>query len=149
MDAVMRGLCLYFVLLVVMRLAGRRALGETTTFDFVLLLIIAETTQQALLGEDYSLTTAILLIVTLVSADVVLSMLKARIPRLERIIDGLPLILVEHGKPLQDRMRQSRVDEMDVLAAARRHHGLERMDQIKYAVLESNGGISIIPRNDA
>jgi len=149
MDAVMRGLCLYFVLLVVMRLAGRRALGETTTFDFVLLLIIAETTQQALLGEDYSLTTAILLIVTLVSADVVLSMLKARIPRLERIIDGLPLILVEHGKPLQDRMRQSRVDEMDVLAAARRHHGLERMDQIKYAVLESNGGISIIPRVDA
>jgi uncharacterized membrane protein YcaP (DUF421 family) len=71
--------------------------------------------------------------------------LKARWPRLERWLDGLPLIIVENGRPLKDRMACSRVDEEEVLAAARERRGLERMERIKYAVLEGSGGISIIP----
>jgi uncharacterized membrane protein YcaP (DUF421 family) len=149
MDVVVRGLCIYFFLLIVMRLSGRRTLGESTTFDFVLMLIIAETTQQALLGDDYSITTAIILITTLTGADILLSLVKCRWPRAERIIDGLPLVVVDEGRPLPDRMRRSRIDEEDILAAARKIQGLERMDQIKYAVLEPNGGISIIPKRDA
>jgi len=148
MDAVARGLFIYLFLLAVIRLSGRRTLAETTAFDFILLLIVAETTQQALLGNDFSVTNCALLILTLVGMDILLSFLKNRSPRLERLIDGLPLIIVEQGRPLHDRLRKSRVDEDDVLAAARKHHGLERMDQIKYAVLEANGGISIIPKDD-
>ena len=149
MDIVLRGLCIYLFLLIIIRLSGRRTLGEMTTFDFVLVLIIAETTQQALLGQDFSVTTAIVLITTLVGADIVLSLIKSRWPRAERLMDGLPLVIVDQGRPLEDRMRKTRVDKEDILAAARKYQGLERMDQIKYAVLESNGGISIIPKSEA
>jgi uncharacterized membrane protein YcaP (DUF421 family) len=148
MDSVLRGVIIYFILLVILRVSGRRTLGQMTTFDFVLLLIIAETTQQALLGEDFSLTNAGLLIVTLMVIDIGLSLLRERWPRLNRIIEGLPLILVEDGRPIKERVDQSRVDEEDILAAARESQGIERMDQIKYAVLERNGGISIIPKQE-
>jgi uncharacterized membrane protein YcaP (DUF421 family) len=146
MDSMLRGVILYFILLVILRVSGRRTLGQMTTFDFVLLLIIAETTQQALLGEDFSLTNAGLLIVTLMVIDIGLSLLRERWPRLNRIIEGLPLILVEDGRPIKERVDRSRVDEEDILAAARESQGIERTDQIKYAVLERNGGISIIPK---
>jgi uncharacterized membrane protein YcaP (DUF421 family) len=146
MDSVLRGVIIYFILLVILRVSGRRTLGQMTTFDFVLLLIIAETTQQALLGEDFSLTNAGLLIVTLIAVDIGLSLLRERWPRLNRIIEGLPLILVEDGRPIKERVDQSRVGEEDILAAARESQGIERMEQIKYAVLERNGGISIIPK---
>lgn len=145
MDAILRGASVYIVLLIVFRISGRRTLGEMTPFDFVLLLIIAETTQQALLGDDFSVTNAFLLIITLVSIDIVIAYLKTRFDRFDRFLDGLPMVLVEHGQPLRERLRKSRLDEHDILAAARRSQGLERMDQIKYAVLETDGGISIIP----
>jgi uncharacterized membrane protein YcaP (DUF421 family) len=146
MDSVVRAMALYFPLLLVFRLAGRRTLSQMTSFDFVLLLIIGESTQQALLGEDFSLTNAYLVILTLVGIDILLSLWKQRSPRIERMIDGLPTILVENGQPLKDRMVRARVDEQDVLAAARIRQGLERMDQVKFAVLEASGGISIIPK---
>jgi len=75
MDAVLRGLSVYMFLLIIFRISGKRSLGQVTTFDFVLLLIIAETTQQALLGDDYSVTNAFLLIGTLVGVDIGLSLL--------------------------------------------------------------------------
>jgi uncharacterized membrane protein YcaP (DUF421 family) len=146
MDSVLRGVAVYFILLVILRVSGRRTLAQMTTFDFVLLLIIAETTQQALLGEDFSLINAGLLIVTLITADIGLSLLRQRWPRLDRLIEGLPLILVEDGRPIKERVDKSRVDEDDILTAARESQGIERMEQIKYAVLERNGKISIIPK---
>ena len=72
--------------------------------------------------------------------------MKQRFPAMERYLDGLPLILVDQGRPLKDLMYRVRVDEQDILAAAREKHGLERMDQIKYAILETNGMISIVPK---
>lgn len=146
MDAILRGATIYLIVLVVIRLSGRRTMAETTTFDFVLLLIIAETTQQALLGEDYSITNAALLVLTLAGLDILMSFAKGRFEALEHAIDGVPIIVVENGRPLHDRLRKSRIDEQDILTAARRLRGLERMEQIKYAVLETDGGISIIPR---
>jgi uncharacterized membrane protein YcaP (DUF421 family) len=148
MDVVLRGLAVYAFLVVIFRVSGQRSLGQVTTFDFVLLLIIAETTQQALIGEDFSITAAFLVIVTLIALDIGLSLLKQGFPRLDRLLEGLPLVIVANGKPLHDRMAKARVDEGDVLNAARERRGLERMDQIKYAVLERNGGISIIERRD-
>jgi uncharacterized membrane protein YcaP (DUF421 family) len=146
MDAVLRGLAVYVFLLVVFRVSGKRSLGQTTTFDFVLLLIIAETTQQALLGEDKSITGAFLLVVTLVGFDILLSVAKRRWPRLDAALEGAPMLIVRDGRPIEERLRKERIDEEDILAAARAVHGLERMDQIKHAILEVNGGISIIKR---
>jgi uncharacterized membrane protein YcaP (DUF421 family) len=146
MDTLFRALAIYFGLLVVLRAGGNRTLAQITVFDFVLLLILGESTQQALIGDDFSVTTGILLIAALVGADMTLSWLKERWPGLSRWMEGVPLVIVEDGKPLRDRMEKSRIDEADVLAAARELRGLERMDQIKFAVLERSGGISIVPK---
>ncbi|MBX6374447.1 MAG: DUF421 domain-containing protein [Acetobacteraceae bacterium] len=146
METVLRAIAIYLVLLVVFRLAGRRTLRELTAFDFVLLLLVGEATQQALLADDFSVTNAVIAIVTLIGLDVAMSMLKQRASLVERLIDGVPTILVADGKPLRDRMRMARVDDQDVLERARALQGLERMDQIRFAVLEPGGDITIIPQ---
>jgi uncharacterized membrane protein YcaP (DUF421 family) len=146
MDAVFRGIAIYFILLAFFRIAGKRSLAQITTFDFVLLLIVAETTQQALLGDDYSITNALVVIGALFFLDIVLALCKQRWPTLDKLLDGAPLLLVENGRLYKDRMDKSQVDEEDILHAARELQGLERMDQIKHAVLERSGGITIIPK---
>jgi len=145
MEAVIRGAVMYFFLLVVFRLSGKRTLAQITTFDFILLLIVSEATQNALVGNNTSLTHAFLLILTLVGIDIALSLLKRRWPSLDRWIEGRPLVIAENGRPLEENMRYARVDEADVLTAARERQGLLTMDQIGLAVLERNGQISIVP----
>jgi uncharacterized membrane protein YcaP (DUF421 family) len=145
MDGVLRSLGVYLFLLILFRIAGKRSLAQITTFDFILLLIISETTQQALLGDDRSLLNAAVVMSTLIGADIALSVAKQRWPTLESWLEGLPVIVLRDGEPLRDRMRGLRVDEDDILTAARETHGIERLDQIKYAVVERSGGISIIP----
>lgn len=146
METVARAIVVYLFLLVIFRISGKRTLGQVTTFDFVLLLIISETTQQALIGVDFSIVNCMLLIATLATIDIALSLLARRYPRIARLTEGAPLIIVENGKPLRERMRREQVNEDDILHAARATQGLESMDQIKHAVLERNGGISVIPR---
>lgn len=145
MEPVLRAMAVYGFLMVVIRAAGRRTLGESTTFDFVLLLIISEATQNAMIGDDFSLTNAFLVILTLIALDIGFSLAKRRWGRLDRWVDGVPTLLVADGRPIGDRMQRARVDLDDVMEAARRIHGLERMDQVKFAVLERSGGISIVP----
>lgn len=145
MESILRAAFIYLFLLVVLRFSGRRTLSTLTTFDFVLLLILGESTQQALLGEDYSVTNAAIVILTLVGLDLVFSFIKRSSPVLDRWIDSAPLLLLVDGRPVAEAMRRSRVDEQEILAAARQSQGLERLEQIRYAVLESDGEISIIP----
>ncbi|HEV7276803.1 MAG TPA: YetF domain-containing protein [Devosiaceae bacterium] len=145
MDSVIRGVAVYVVLLVVMRLAGRRTLSELTPFDFVLLLIIAETTQQALLGDDFSIVNSVVLIVTLCTVDIFLSYVKRASPGVARLLDGVATVLISRGQPDERALRRARVDLQDVMDAARQQHGLERLDQVKFAVLEVGGNISIVP----
>ncbi|TRN62617.1 DUF421 domain-containing protein [Pseudomonas syringae] len=145
MDAVLRAAAIYFVLMVLFRIAGRRSLTDLTTFDFVLLLIIGEATQQALLGDDFSVTNAILIISTLIAIDVGFSLAKRRSKRLAKFLDGGPTVIVEDGKPLTQRMREARISESDVMEAARTTQGIVEMKDIRYAIIERNGEISIIP----
>ena len=147
MDAVLRVAAMYFFLMLVFRIAGKRTLAETTTFDLLMMLVISETTQQAMVGEDHSMTHAFLLIVSFVGIDVGLSLVKQRSKTIARFLEDAPVVIVAHGQFLQDRMDRSRVDEEDVLEAAREHQGLESLEAIKYAVLERSGQISIIPRS--
>src|SRR6476646_5956338 len=149
MDAVLRALAVYLFLMIIFRIAGRRTLMQMTSFDFVLLLIISEATQNAMIGNDYSVTNGFLVILTLVGVDILLSLVKRRFPHVETWLDGKPMVLVSNGRPLKDRMAQARVDEADVLQAARERQGLARMDDIDYAVLEISGGISVIPKRSA
>jgi uncharacterized membrane protein YcaP (DUF421 family) len=149
MDAVFRAAAIYLFLLLVFRIFGKRALSQITTFDFVMLLIIAETTQQALVGEDFSVTSCFLLVSTLLVIDRLLSYIKRHSWWFESISEGRPLIILKDGKPIEDRMEKSGVDVAEVLTAARELQGLERLEQIKFAILERGGVITIIPRESA
>ena len=147
MEAVLRAVAVYLILLVVTRLSGRRTLSQSTPFDFVLLLIVAETTQQAMLGDDHSITTAVTLIVTLFLIDILLSHLKQWSPAAEMLLDGTPTVLVSRGKPDLEALRRARVSLDDVLESARQQHGLRRLDEVDFAVLEVGGKVSIIPKD--
>ncbi len=145
MDAVLRAGAIYLALMVLFKISGRRSLGELTSFDFVLLMVIGEATQQALLGDDFSVTNAILVIITLMVIDIGFSLIKRRYKGVAKLIDGGPTIVVENGVFLRHRMHEARIQEDDIMEAARLGQGFERVDQIKYAILERNGKISIIP----
>ena len=145
METVIRGIVVYFFLMVVLRLSGRRSLAQITSFDFVLLLIIASTAQQALLGEDFSLTNAMILVITLVGVDVALSYIKQASSTASIILDGSPTVLISRGELDNDALRRSRVELEDVLQAARQQHGLKRLHEIGFAILEVDGSLSIIP----
>lgn len=145
MNPVIRGVAVYLFVLIIFRILGKRSLAEITTFDFVLLLIISETTTNALMGQDYSLTASFIMIGTLTGIDFLFSLIKEKSKLFDTVSDGAPLVIVDKGQPLKKRMEKAKVDESDILEAARLLHGLERMEQIKYAVLERDGSISIIP----
>lgn len=145
MDPVLRGLAIYIGLLIIFRISGKRTLAQITTFDFVLLLIVSEATQQGLLGDDFSVTNAIVVIVTLVGADIAMSFFKEKSQRFAKLADGVPVVVLQDGKPIEHRMRRARLDLSDILASGRETHGIERLDQIKYAVLEQGGTISVVP----
>lgn len=147
MESVIRGAAIYFIVLVIIRISGRRTMAELTPFDFVLLLIVAETTQQALLGDDFSITNAVVLIVTLFLIDIILSHLKTWFPSLGPVLDGVPTVLIRDGKVNKRALKRARVSEDDILVAARHQQGLENMGEVKHAVLETDSGISVIPRN--
>src|SRR5687767_13514252 len=132
MDSILRSTFVYIALIAIFRVTGKRSLAQITTFDFILLLIISEATQDALIGTDSSITNAMLVILTLIGLDVALGLWKEKSPRMSKIVDGHPLILIENGELHRDRMKKERVDEAEILQAARELRGLERLDQIKH-----------------
>lgn len=146
MEPVVRGAIVYLFLMLVFRISGKRTLSEASTFDLVLLLIISETTQEAMVNSDHSMTAGALLILTLVGIDICLSIVKQYYPRVEEVIDGAPMVIFKNGQPLKDRMDRERIDEADILEAARQLRGIENLAQVKHAVLERSGEITVIPK---
>ncbi|MEX2142726.1 MAG: YetF domain-containing protein [Pirellulales bacterium] len=149
MEIVLRAAAMYLFLLLIFRLSGKRTLSEADTFDFLMLLIISETTQQAMIRDDHSFTNAAILIVTLVSLTILLSFVKHWSRRASSALDDEPLVVLAHGKLFDKRCDKLRIDESDILEAARENLGLERLEQIKFAVVERTGSISIIPVENA
>lgn len=147
MVPVVRAAAVYFFLMVLLRVMGKRTLADVTTFDFIVLLIVSEATQQAMSGNDFSVTNAVILVLTLVLLQRGADWISDRSHRTDRLLNDLPVIIVENGQPQQEWLTRNGLTEDEVLEEARRNQGVERMDQIRYAVLERNGGISVIPRS--
>jgi uncharacterized membrane protein YcaP (DUF421 family) len=145
MESVIKSVVVYLVLWLVIRSSGRRTLGQLTVFDFILFLMVGGLAQRALTAQDYSLTHAFLIIATFVIMDVMVSFLERDVPSIGRILKGVPTVVVENGHVLSARLRRARLTEEEILEAARRNYGLERMDEIKFAIFEASGQISIIP----
>ena len=146
MESVIRAAVVYVVLLVLFRISGKRSLAEVTSFDLVLLLIISEATQQAMIDTDNSMTNSLLLVSTLIGMNILLSVLTKRWKFFDKLVEDVPLVILKDGAPIRERMRKERVDENDIMEAARATEGLERLDQIKYAILERTGHITIVPK---
>jgi uncharacterized membrane protein YcaP (DUF421 family) len=146
MESVIRALCTYWFLLLVFRIAGKRSLADMSSFELVILLIISETTQEAMIDSDPSMTNAGIVIITLISAGVAMTALKERWPRFQTFVSGRPVLLIENGEIMHQRLKEARIGVDEIMVSARNNHGLERIADIKHAILEAGGGISIVPR---
>lgn len=146
MQLIFRTTLVYFIILIIIRASGKRTMSEITTFDFVLLLIVGEATQQALLNFDHSVTGAALVIGVLVTIDYLISIFSYKFRWFDRVANGVPILLLENGNLIKKHMDKARISAEEILVAARKTQGLESLDQIKYAVLEKDGSVSIVPK---
>ncbi|MES3033529.1 MAG: YetF domain-containing protein [Gemmatimonadota bacterium] len=149
MTAVLHALVVYLMLMVLFRITGKRSLGQATTFDFVLLLIISEAVSSALLADDHSITGATIAVLTLVCTDIAFSLAKQRWPAFGRLVEGEPVWLVRNGVTDDRAMEAERVDDDDLLEAARLQQGITSLRDVDEAVVERGGEISVVPRKGA
>jgi uncharacterized membrane protein YcaP (DUF421 family) len=148
MDIVLRGIVVFVFLYVLMRVIGRRELSSLEPFDLILLVVLGDSVQQGLTQDDYSMTGAILAIGTIAILQLVVSYANFRFPRLRPLLDGEPIVLVEHGKTIDKNMRRERVTMDDVLQAARQQ-SIASLDEVDWAVMETSGAISFIKKSDS
>jgi uncharacterized membrane protein YcaP (DUF421 family) len=143
MSVVLRAAVGYLVLLFAVRLIGRRAASMMAPFDLVLLFLFGGLMIGAILGEDHSFSGAVSAIFTIGLMHILVSWFKTRYPAVGRIVDGTPVIVFEQGQWHRKRMRSLRLNEQDIMAAARQR-GLERLEQVRYAIAERDGKIAIV-----
>ncbi len=148
LEIVIRTLAVYIVILVGLRLSGKREIGQMTAFDLVVVLLIANAVQNAMVGIDTSLIGGILAAVTLLLANAAVARISLRWPRLRRWVEGTPTLLVLHGKVIPEHMRLEGIDE-EALLAALREHGMAEIREVEMAVLEIDGSISVVPVGEA
>jgi uncharacterized membrane protein YcaP (DUF421 family) len=143
-DVVVRSAVVYVAVLVGLRLAGKREIGQLTIFDLLVLLLLANAVQNAMVGSDTSLTAGLVSAGVLLLLDAGVAGMRMRSPRLRKLIQGSPTVLVLHGSVMADQMAREGLDQ-ETLEAAFREHGVDRIDHVEMAVLEIDGSISVIP----
>jgi len=143
-DIVLRTAGVYVAILLGLRLAGKREIGQMTVFDLVVLLLLANAVQNAMVGPDTSLGGGLLAAIVLLVLNALVARLRLRWPVLRRVVEGSPTLLVLHGEVLTDHMKRERLDE-ETLEAALREHGVGDLSDVEMAVLEIDGSISVVP----
>jgi uncharacterized membrane protein YcaP (DUF421 family) len=135
----------YIFILLLVRLLSRRPGGQLTLSDFVLIFLIGGIIILATAGDDHSLTNCVCGVATIALMHRTVAFFRQQFPRFGALVDGTPLVLLKRGEWQMEVMRKMRIDDSDVMAAARTK-GVRSLDQIKYAILERNGAISVIPK---
>ena len=133
----------YFFLLLTVRILSRRPGAQMTPFEFVLIFLIGGVIILTTVGDDHSETNAVCAVIIVGLMHRIVSFLKQRFPRFGFLVDGTPLVLLKDGEWQTEIMGKMRIQDMDVMAAARAK-GLKDLSQIRYAILERLGSISII-----
>ena len=146
MHTVITAILGYFFMLFVIRILTRRPGAQMTMFEFVLVFLIGGVIILATVGDDRSVTNCVCGVLTVGLMHRTMSRLRQGSDLRSAIIDGSPLVLLENGKWHSEVMRKASIDQTDVMAVARTR-GVRTLDGIKYAVLERNGAISIIPKS--
>ena len=144
-EKVLRSVVVYVFLLVAFRLTGKRQVGQLTPFDLIVLLIISNVVQNALIGNDNSLGGGLVGAAAILALNTVVVEVTYHSRRARRLLEAQPTLLIRDGRLLEDNMRRERVTLDDLLAALRRT-GVTDPAHVRLAMLEENGGISVIRR---
>ncbi len=143
-ELAVRSAVIYLALLIGLRLFGKREVGQFTLFDLVMELLVANAVQPAMTGPDSSLFGGLIIIVVLLVLNWGVGMLRLRVPRLRGVLEGHPTVIAQEGQWLPEALRREGVDQEEA-EAAMREHGVEDIKDVKLAVLETDGSISIVP----
>jgi uncharacterized membrane protein YcaP (DUF421 family) len=147
-TVVARTTIVYMVLLVLLRLAGKRELGQMTSFDFVVILVVSNAVQNAMVGPDTSLTGGLLAAATLLLLNWLVDQLDLRWSWLHRRLVGQPSLLVNRGHFVDGHLRREGITREEVMQALR-EHGIDDLSGVQMAVLEVDGTISVVPADAA
>jgi uncharacterized membrane protein YcaP (DUF421 family) len=145
MDLVIRATVVFFFILLITRVIGRRQLSELEPFDLILLVVLGDLVQQGITQSDESVTGALIVISTIALLSVIVSWLSYRVPQLRRVTEGEPIVLVQDGKPIERNMRRERITLDDIQEELRRSQ-IASVGEVAWAILEDDGHISCIPR---
>lgn len=146
-ELIVRSLIIYAVFFVGLRVFGKRELGQFTIFDLVLVLLVANALQPAITGPDNSITGGVIIIAVLLLLNRGVALLRSRWPAFDRLIDPPPTVLVENGKVIKQNLEKEGVSIDDVQMALR-EHGIDKIDDCHMAVLENDGSISVVTKDN-
>lgn len=147
METVLRMAFIYVFLMIALRAMGKRELNKLSAFELVMLLLIPELFSQAALREDFSMTNATIATATLLTLVLLTSVISHLSRRAHRVINGTPTVLVRAGRYIEENMNRERIGPEELLAEMHKA-GYERLDQIKWAILEDDGKIALVPVED-
>jgi uncharacterized membrane protein YcaP (DUF421 family) len=145
-EKIVRCVIVYLFLLVVFRVMGKRQLGQMTAFDLIVLLIISELVQNAMIGDDDSVTGGLISVTTLVCVNAAVAWATYRFKTAERLVEHAPTILVRHGRVLWDNVRREHMTPAEFRSALRRN-GVVSLHQVRFVLLEEDGHLSVIRKD--
>ncbi len=145
MDIVVRAIVAYLFVLLITRIVGRRELSTLEPFDLILLVTIGDLVQQGVTQNDFSVTGLMLAVGTMAAMVILFSYLSFRFPRTRPLLEGVPVIVVEDGRPIDQNLRRQRLTAIEVAREARRQ-GIASLDQVQWAVVETNGEMTFIQK---
>jgi uncharacterized membrane protein YcaP (DUF421 family) len=145
MDLVIRAVVLFFFVFLLTRVVGKRELSSLEPFDLILLIVLGDAIQQGLTQDDYSVTGAIIVVTTFAFLQVTISFFGFRFRFLRRVLEGEPVVIVQDGQLIERNLKRERLTREEVAAEARQQQ-IESLEDVKWAVLETNGSISFIQK---
>lgn len=143
-ELIVRSILVYVFLILILRITGKRQIGQLAPFDLVLLLILSNAVQNSMNGGDNSLIGGLISATTLVAINYLVGFATYKSKKLESLIEGRPQILIHNGKLFQDMMENSQLTQQE-LDEALRLAGCESIKDVHTAILETGGSISVIP----
>lgn len=144
-EKILRATLVYGFLVVALRLGGRRTVAQLSATDFVVLLIVSNAVQNGIIGPDDSVTGGVMGATTLFLANGAVAWVVFRSPRVRRLVEGTPTVLVHHGRPLPDMLRKEEITD-DELMIAFRKQGVDDLDEVEEAVLTPAGSVLVTRR---
>ena len=145
-EFVLRGIIIYVFLIVLLRLTGKRQVGQLSPFDLVLLLVLSNAVQNAMNGGDNSVIGGMISAVTLVGINWIVGLFTYRSKKLEALIEGRPDVLIHDGKLYPETLERAKLTRHEVMAALR-EAGCASVEEVRAALLENDGSISVIPKS--